>query len=366
MYIVIFFSILVLFLTYLDSRGKMKGGMKVGFVLVAILGAIHYDYGNDYISYLGDYEEITSYSFDLPGILAGEYYREPGWAFLCWLFKPIGGFFMMVAVLNIIQNYIVYRFINSNVEVKWWPLSIFIYLFVTGFYLMSFSMMRQMFVVIVFLGMWKYIIQCKWWIPLIELYLCSYVHGSAILLLPFAFWGIIPMDKAKYVGVGYAVLLVMLWLFQDTLSYIFQFAMSLDDGFSEYADRYENGEKGLKLGLGFIVNMIPFALSIIFLLSKKNNYSYQTKSLVALSAISFLITPFGQIIRLVSRLGFYFGIFGLASIPLIYGNIKNRTMRLGLLSIYILITLYDYYLFFADSVFSEKYSSFHTIFSQIF
>ena len=68
MYIVIFFSILVLFLTYLDSRGKMKGGMKVGFVLVAILGAIHYDYGNDYISYLGDYEEITSYSFDLPGI----------------------------------------------------------------------------------------------------------------------------------------------------------------------------------------------------------------------------------------------------------------------------------------------------------
>lgn len=77
------------------------------------------------------------------------------------------------------------------------------------------------------------------------------------------------MDKAKYVGVGYAVLLVMLWLFQDTLSYIFQFAMSLDDGFSEYADRYENGEKGLKLGLGFIVNMIPFALSIIFLLSKR-------------------------------------------------------------------------------------------------
>lgn len=35
-------------------------------------------------------------------------------------------------------------------------------------------------------------------------------------------------DKAKYVGVGYAVLLVMLWLFQDTLSYIFQFAMSLE------------------------------------------------------------------------------------------------------------------------------------------
>ena len=83
MYIVIFFSILAFLLTYLESKGKMKGGMKIGFILVTILGAIHYDYGNDYFSYLGNYEEITRYSFDLLGILAGEYYREPGWALLC-------------------------------------------------------------------------------------------------------------------------------------------------------------------------------------------------------------------------------------------------------------------------------------------
>lgn len=366
MYVVVFFSLIAFLLTYLESKGQMKYGMKVGFILLTILGAIHYDYGNDYMPYYELANQVTSYSFDLSKILAGDYYRDSGWVLLCWLFKPFGGFFVMVAVLNVIQNCVVYKFIKRNVELKWWPLAIFIYLFVTSFYLMSFSMMRQMFVVIVFLGMWKYIILRKWWIPLIVLYLCSYVHGSAIVLLPFAFWGFIPMDKAKYVGVGYVTLLIVLWLFHETLSNIFQFAMTLDDGFSEYAYRYENDEKGLKLGLGFIINMIPFGLSIMFLLSKKNNYSYQTKSLVALGAISFLITPFGQIIRLVSRLGSYFGIFGLASIPLIYGNIKNRIMRLGLLFIYILITLYDYYLFFADSVFSEKYSTFHTIFSQIF
>lgn len=365
MYVVVFFSIIALLLTYLESKGQLKGGMKWGFIFVTFLGAIHYDYGNDYMPYYELANQVTNYSFDLEKILVGDYYRDPGWVILCFLFKPLGGFFVMVIVLNITQNCIVYKFIKNNVILKWWPFAIFIYLYVTSFYLMSFSMMRQMFVVIVFLGMWKYIIQRKWWIPLIVLYLCTSIHGSAMVLLPFAFWGFVPMNNAKYVGIGYAVLLVILWLFQDTLNNIFQFAMTLDDGFSEYAGRYESDDTGLKLGLGFIINMIPFVLSIMFLLSKKENYSYQTKSLVALGAISFLITPFGQIIRLVSRLGPYFGIFSLASLPFIYGDVKNRTVRLGLMSIYILITLFDYYLFFTDSVFSEAYTSFRTIFSQL-
>lgn len=366
MYVVVYFSIIALLLTYLESKGRLKGGMKWGFILVTFLGAIHYDYGNDYMAYYELTNQVTKYSFDLEKILSGDYYRDPGWIILCFLFKPLGGFFVMVAVLNIIQNGIVYKFIKNNVALKWWPFAIFIYLYVTSFYLMSFSMMRQMFVMIIFLGTWKYIIQRKWLIPLIVLYLCTSIHASAIVLLPFVFWGFVPMNNAKYIGIGYAALFVILWLFQDMLNNLFQFAMTFDDALSVYVDRYENDNIGLKLGLGFIINMIPFVLSIMFLLSKKENCSYQTKSLVALGAISFLITPFGQIIRLVSRLGSYFGIFSLVSLPLIYGNVKNKIVRLGLLAIYIFITLFDYYLFFTDSVFSEKYSTFHTIFSQIF
>lgn len=365
MFVVILCSLTAVFLTYLESQKSLNNGMKYGMVLVTILGAIHYAYGNDYLSYYSIYSEVTRYSFDLSGILAGDYYRDPGWVLLCWLFKPIGGFFMMVAVLNVIQNIIVYKFIKENVAQKWWTFAVFVYLFATSFYLMSFSMMRQMFVMIVFLGMWKYIIQRKWWIPLVVLYLCSFIHGSAKVLIPFAFWGFIPMKNAKYVGIGYGVLLVVLWFFKSTLNDLFLFTMTLNDGFSEYADTYGNDDNGLKLGLGFIINMIPFVLSLVFLMSKKNNHPSQTKSLVALSAISFLITPFGQIIRLIGRIGIYFGIFSIAALPYIYDNIKDRTCRAVLLSLYILITLYDYYLFFTDSVYSEEYSTFHTIFQQI-
>lgn len=365
MYIVLFCSLIALLFTYLESKGKMGDGMKLGFVLITFLGVIHYDYGNDYMPYYELSKQVANYTFDLDAILAKDYYRDPGWVILCFLFKPIGGFFMMVAVLNIIQNSIVYKFIKRNVAKKWWAMALFVYLFVTSYYLMSFSMMRQMFVVVIFLGMWKYIIERKWWIPLIVIYLCSYVHGSALILLPFAFWGFIPMNKAKYVGGCYAVLLVVLWLFGDTLNTIFQFAMTMDDELSEYADRYGSDETGLKLGFGFIINMIPFVLSVMFLLSKDEKYSTNEKSLVALGAISFLIIPFAQIIRLVSRVSTYFGIYSIASIPLIYANVKNRMARMWLIALYVLITMYDYWLLFNDGAFAKSYSTFHTIFSQL-
>lgn len=109
------------------------------------------------MSYYDIYKHVTAYQFDLSGIAAGDYFIEPGWVLLCWLFKHIGGFFKMVAVLNLIQNMLVYRTIKNYVEKKWWPLTVFIYLFSTSFYLLNFSMMRQGFVVCVFLGLWQLI-----------------------------------------------------------------------------------------------------------------------------------------------------------------------------------------------------------------
>lgn len=364
MYIVIFCSLLALLFTYLESTGKMKHGMALGVSLVTFLGMIHYDYGNDYMSYYNLFHHITSLNFDIDTILSKDYYRDPGWVLLCFLFKHLGGFFVMVATLNIIQNIIVYHFIKNNVELAWRPFAIFIYLFVTSYYLMSFSMMRQFFVAIIFLWTWKYIVHRKWLIASIIIYLSSFVHGSGIVLLPFAFWGFIPMNKSKYFGIGYAILLIILWVFNSKLNDIFLYSISLDDSFSEYANRYDSSETKLKLGLGFVINMIPFILSIRFLLSKNKKYTYQMKSLVALGAIAFLIEPFAQVIRLITRICIYFGIFSIASLPLIYDNINNRIIRLIFISLYILITIYNYYLFFHTGVYAEHYSVFKTIFNQ--
>ena len=365
MYLVIFCSLIALLLTYLESMDQLKGGMKWGFVIVTILGMIHYDYGNDYMSYYDVYKQVTSYSFDLPGILAGDYFREPGWTLLCWFFKPIGGFFMMVAVLNLVQNIIVYDFIKKNVNKRWWTVAVFVYLFATSFYLMSFSMMRQLFALIVFLGMWKYIEDRKWWIPLVVFWLLSFIHSSAIILIPFAFWGFLPVNKGKVVGISYAVLLLFLWFSQNFLNDIFSYALTLDDDFAQYADTYGNDNNVLKIGMGFVVNMIPFVLSILFLLDKKQNYSKSHKLMVSLAAISYLITPFAQIIPLTGRLGMYFSIYTIGSIPLIYSNIRKKEIRVVLLSLCLFMFFYDYIIFFSNPVWVDKYTNFHTIFEVL-
>lgn len=363
MYIVFISSLIALFLTWQESIGRLKGGMKIGFFLVTFLGVIHYDYGNDYLAYYKLFESCTSIPFDLNDILSREVYKEPGWVLLCWMFKYLGGFFMMVAVLNIVQNVIIYKFIAREVDVKWWPMAVFIYLFSTNLYLMSFSMMRQEFVTIVFLGMWRYIKECKWWIPLIVLYVCSFVHSSAMVLLPFSFWGFFPVNKGKMIGITYVILLLSLWFFKDTLNSVFKYSLTLDESFSAYADTYGDDDNSMHIGLGFAMNMIPFVLSILFLSSKQ--YPESQRKLVAMAALSFLITPFGQIIPIVGRISMYFLIYNLGAIPLIYNNLKDNLIRYGLVAIYCLMILYDYYIFYHSEVWIDKYTTFHTIFSQI-
>lgn len=365
MYIVIFCSLIALLLTYLDSSNRVRGGLKWGFVIVTIIGMIHYDYGNDYMSYYELFNQVTSVNFDWKGIINGDYYHEPGWALLCWFFKPIGGFFMMVAVLNLVQNIIVYRFIKKYVDKNWWAVAVFIYLFATSLYLMSFSMMRQSFALIVFLGMWKYIEDRKWWIPLVVFLLLSFIHSSAITLLPFAFWGYFPVRNGKLTAVSYVLLLLILWFSKNILNDIFSYALTLSDDFSQYAETYYNGKTELKLGFGFILNMIPFVLSILFLFDSAQNCSISQKLIVSLAAISYMVTPFSQIIPLAGRLGMYFSIYKIGAIPLIYSNIRIPVIRYSLLGVCLFMIFYDYVIFFSSPVWVEKYTEFHTIFDVL-
>ncbi len=366
MYVVTICSLIALLLTYLESNGQLKNGMKLGFILVTFLGCVHYDFGNDYMSYYGVYQNAISYTFDYNYIMLGEVFRDPGWILLCWAFKPIGGFFMMVAVLNILQNWLIYRFIKREVNVVNHPFAVFIYLFSTSLYLMSFSMMRQMLVAVIFLGLWHYISNRKWWMPLFVLYLCSFIHSSAIVLLPFAFWGFVPIKNGKFLGLIYILILSVLWFSPNLLNQLFLSAVESRDEFGNYLSVYGNGKsQGLSLGLGFAIQLIPVVLSILYLLNSEKKSYLDKKKLVALAMISALITPFGAIIPIVTRISTYFNIYTIASYPLVYTALSNRPIRMLCLSLCVLIILYNYFIFFNNEVWSEKFSEFHTIFSVL-
>lgn len=369
MYIVITVSFIALFLTFQEKSRKLRNGMKYGFVLLTLLGAIHYNYGTDYRAYHNLYTVLIDSNLEFQSLLSLDFeslseegnFKDPGWIYLCKIFSYLGGFFMMVAVLNIIQNIIVYRFIKSEVNKRWWPMAVFIYLFVTSYYVLNFSMMRQGFVVCVFLGMWQYIKTRKWWIPLFILFLCSFIHASAIILIPFSFGGYLPTNKGKFWAIILGGLFIVMWGSKQFLHNLYSSMMILEN-IEKYSEIYDNGNK-VSFGIGYIINIIPFFLTLYYLY--KHEDTNQNRQLVLLSSFSFLILPFAQIIPLITRVSYYFGIYQIAAFPLIYSSIRNRILRLLYILIFVSITLFSYWSFFNHGVYVKGYRTFHTIFEAI-
>lgn len=364
MYIVILSSILALFLTYLESAGRKKNGMFYGFILITFLGCIHYDYGNDYMNYYNIYKSIEVSSVGIAGIINGnlDLYGERGWHLLNYLFKYLGGFFVLVAVLNIIQSYFVYQFIKEEINKKLWPFAVFIYLFYTPFYLMSFTMMRQYFVICVFLGMWRFIKKRKWIVPVVVLFLCSFIHSSAIILIPFSFWAFLPLKNGKSTAVVFFFLFLILWIGGDFLNSAVSVFMNADT-LGKYEFYNNEVVSSTSRGIGFIVNLIPFFVAEYCLVRKKGKKGTD-KHLVAIALVGFFITPFVPLLPMIGRVGAYFEIFRLYAIPVTYRSIGNKPLRLLLTSFYVVITLFDYYKFFGSEVYSEYFTTFKSIFSQ--
>lgn len=329
--------------------------------MVTFLGAVHYNYGNDYMNYYIRYKGFVQQPFNFTSIMEREVYRDPGWVLLCYVFSHLGGFFMMVAVLNVVQNVIIYRFIKRDVARKWWWLGFYIYVFGTGYYLMSFTMMRQWFVVCIFLGLWNIIKKKKWLTALIILYLCTFIHGTAIVLLPFAFWGYIRSRDTKIVTIVFIIFVITLWIGGTLFDTFFNQVILLTET-EEYVEIYSNQVREVHRSLGFALITIPLFVGIYYLFKVENSPA-RNKPLVLLSLIGFAINPISDIIPMIGRIGLYFSAYRFASIPIIYGSIKNRTIQMSLLFLFLLVIAYDYVIFFPT--WKTGFSTFHTIFEVL-
>lgn len=362
MYIVIICSLIAILLTYLDSRGIINVGMKWGFILVTLLAVLHYNYGNDYKAYYSLYQEISTYD-NLVELIKSDFYRDSGWIVVNYIFRYFGGFFSLVATISIFQGWAYYQAIKRNLPRHMWVLGIIIYLLVPTFYLYNFSMLRQGFVIAVFLSLWPLIEKRKWWIVAPLLYLSSLIHGSALILIPFAFWGYLPVKNGKVLAISFLVVLIALYFSSSFSSGISHFVFSLTGAFDSYLDTYSQSNTTRNLGLGFVIYLIPTILQIVYL--GINTGSSNSKKIVALSSINNFFIPLAMSIPMIGRVSMYFSAYSVIAIPLAYNEIKDRNLRIALIVLYIAILIYDYYNFFTSAVWAPAYTTFKTIFSVL-
>lgn len=371
MIVALLISIIALLLTWLEAKGALKWGMGWAFVLLTVIEAIHYDFGNDYMGYMGLYDYITKNPFNLNAILNGNTWREPGWEFLNHAFVPLGGFFGLVAFISVVQNVIYFNLIRRYVTRSWWVMAVFIYLFNPDFYLLNMSMLRQGLAVSLFVMALPYIIEKKLIPAAIIVFIAASLHNSAKILIPFIFWGWLPTGKRtiKIIAFTSAILMFLLVYNDNLLQWIFTGVLNLDErldseNMANYMDIYSKSNVVVTFGLGFAISIVPFIMTLYYLF-RNNKVSSGHQQIVSLAMVGTFVIPFAQIIPLISRVSLYFTTLTIATIPIVYKWIPNNIVRYAAIAICVFWTLYSYYGFFFGDIYGKHYAVYHTIFSVI-
>lgn len=367
MSIVILVSVFCLLLTYLESEKKLAYGMFLGFCGITILYSLHYDFGTDYMTYYNNYLRTAAANYSINDVFVLDNWRngEYGWGLLQWICSKIdkrNGFFLLVIINSLIENLIIYKFIRKHAKREYWPFSVFVYLFNSSFYLLGFSMMRQWLAMCLILFAYDYILKKKIIISFIIIYIASIIHHTASILFPIIFIAYVPMKYAKYYGVGFFFVFAILMLEGDALNSSLTIIMNQSETIKDYITNYDGYGANKSFGIGFILNMIPFLLSIAYLIKSEDN---KNKILVLLACIGTMIIPFSQSLAMVKRMSLYFAIFSLISTPIVYSFVVEKRIRYLLIVLFIFMQVWGYWGFLNDPSYKSHYEEFKTIFSQL-
>lgn len=365
MFVVTLTNILALFLTILDSSKILKNGMKYGFIIVTVIAAIRYDYGNDYMSYMRDFDRVGMYSlsyileFQEQLQYSDAVFKDLGAVLLFRLFNPLG-FFFFAGLISSIQGCIYYQFIKENVRREYYWIAIFLYLFQFEFYLLPMSMIRQGLSIALFVWAWHFVREKKIFIPVLLSLLSISIHKSAVIFIPFLIISYIPLKNGKITSISLLICLAIMFLSSSLINSILD-KMAEAEAFAIYFKSYE-GDSTESIGLiRKILAFVPFLMAVNYIRNEKATIINRT--LVMLSTIGTLILPFTYIIALISRLCYYFNIFMIGAIPISIWIIKGKIKRYSLILLILASTAYQYYDMFFHSIFSDSFIEYHTIFS---
>jgi hypothetical protein len=338
---------------YLSKYKNIKWGLKASFALIFIFLAIRYYFGNDYHSYLEMFTEINKY--DSVNYFDKTLYAEPGWILLCRLFKPVG-FYVMVAVLSLINCIVYYFFIKKNIPVQYYWLAIFLYIFSPGFMLIHLSAMRQSLSISIFLVSLNYLFKKDLIRYLLCITVASFIHTSALILFPIFLIGLFNWKINRITGAILISVFIALFVFGESI------IPNINQFISNYFERYEAYQGGsiVGTGIGVLYLSVLFCLTVCYerFQNKENEIAFK------IAIISFMFIPLSLVLQLIGRVGMYFAPATIIVYPLIVLSFKKPIYKTIFVSILLFMTLYEFFQFFSSETFKGAYGTYHTIFSS--
>lgn len=352
-------SFIAVYLTFLEGRNRIKYGMRNGFFLVFFTAAIRDNYGNDFSNYLDWFTLVSKSRLGFSQMTSSSAFFgvDNGWSFLCYIFSPFG-FNFFVAAVTAFSCYVFYNFIKDNVAIKWQWLGVFIYLFSSQIFVLGLSMMRQTFAITMFVLAYSFIKRNKIILPLIIMLLGTTIHSSAIITIPFLFINRLRFKNNRIFSIMLVVLyFVSIIVAKYTSDLLNQ--LTLFNTFGRYIETYQKDTVEFNVGIGYIVMQLPFALYVIY--AWRNKLSKIQGSFILMSSIPYFLLAFKDV-AMSERLGYYFVVFSIVTIPLALSSINKKILQWSLLAIFGVVTLFSYNMFFTSIVWRDKFYIYHTIF----
>lgn len=352
MYIVIFVNTLAVLFSYLSKYNKFSYGFELAFFCLILFYGVRYNYGNDYISYWQMFDEIASYrSF----VLFDDSVRiEPGWILLNKIFSGCG-FPFLVFFLTIFQFLSIYYFIKRFVPINKRYIALFIYLFSFDLMLLELSMMRQ--TIAIFLTMYAvvFLLNQKFIFFSIFALLAPMFHVSAWIITPAYIILLFRFKVATNFQLPFLLVVLFLFLSIDSLNEIF--VSLITSHLNTYAVYLDRGAAELGSGLGLTFNLI-IMLCILFTI---NRQSATIQFLYKWNLLAYIVLPFGFLIDLIARVGFYFSFCSFLIYPFWFSSLTPKYLRQIVVSCCIFYILYSFWLSLNHDIYAPYYSDYQSI-----
>jgi len=357
--VVFIVGVLAVLSAYRSRKNNSLSGLKISIGLVFFFLALRYDFGNDYMSYLNIFNDINGMGSFNPGyfFIKG---NEFGWLYLNRLFG-LGGlsFFTMIAALALLNCYVLYKFIKKYVSPRYYWFAIFLYIFHPYNMLVLSSAMRQALAFSIFLFSIDFIVQKKIGKYFFFISIATLFHTSAVFLFPLILLSLINWKIKFFQIISIGVLFVVPIIFTQEIFDQIYFLVS--EYFDYYSGYIKEVHLNTKLGAGFALNVLIYLVVIFYSqLETAKNHSILFK----IGIVSFLMIPLSFGVPLITRLNFYLIPVMMAVFPYVFEKIKSNEIRISYITVILLFTLYNFYIFFESDTWRSSFMIYKTIFSS--
>lgn len=349
--------ILISIIAFAYLSRKSRRIQNFSFVLIAIVAAIRYMYGNDYFSYMQCHYWIRN------GVRS-PFDREILYTVLN---KAISSFYVLIAITSILFIYIIYRFIAENVERKYVWVALFIFLMNPYLFLMNLSAIRQCIAMCIYIIALEDALRGRRIRFVIYILIASLFHKSVIVLLPTIF--IINYKKVDVKRIITILCITSILLFFTDLPILVE---TIANVFSDnnYLTYVQGGGNSLRATLLSSVYLVYVLFNLPELEGKYLVYGklYLCSTILAILAFK---------VSMLTRTQMYFDIFSIVVLPYLFSKNKmtgriaiyQRSLRKtiwGILNQYLLpvlifmIYLLRYYSFFTNPMW-QSFVKYRTI-----